>query len=174
MASRGGRVDGWPRFVSAGEGLTDFIRMGPDRWLSRAGGADWNVARVVATLGLPSAFAGSVSLDRFGDELTALSDAAGLDLRFTQRSAKPPLLAIVHEASPPQYFFIGQDSADLALDPGLLPRGWIDRVEWVNFGSISLRRGPLPRRPVRRLDDEKAGGKRVSYDPNIRNDITEA
>ncbi len=88
---------GWPRFVSAGEALTDFIRVGPDRWLSRPGGADWNVARVVATLGLPSAFAGSISLDRFGDELAALSEAAGLDMRFTQRYAKPPLLAMVHE-----------------------------------------------------------------------------
>ena len=96
-----------PRFVSAGEALTDFIRVGPDRWLSRPGGADWNVARVVATLGLPSAFAGSVSLDRFGDELIALSEAAGLDMRFTQRYAKPPLLAMVHETAPPQYFFIG-------------------------------------------------------------------
>jgi len=167
-------VDGWPRFVSAGEALTDFIRTGPDRWLSRAGGADWNVARVVATLGLPSAFAGSVSLDRFGDELTALSDATGLDLRFTQRSAKPPLLAIVHEPSPPQYFFIGQDSADLAFDPLLLPQGWIDRVEWVHFGSISLTREPLRSRLLRMLEEVKAAGKRVSYDPNFRNIMTEA
>jgi fructokinase len=174
MVSRDARVDGWPRFVSAGEALTDFIRMGPDRWLSRAGGADWNVARVVATLGLPSAFAGSVSLDRFGDELTALSDAAGLDLRFTQRYAKPPLLAIVHEASPPQYFFIGEDSADLAFDPQLLPVDWIDRVEWVHFGSISLTREPLRSRLLRVLDAVKAAGKRVSYDPNFRNVMTEA
>jgi len=167
-------VDRWPRFVSAGEALTDFIRTGPDRWLSRAGGADWNVARVVATLGLPSAFAGSVSLDRFGDELTALSDAAGLDLRFTQRSVKPPLLAIVHEASPPRYFFIGEDSADLAFDPGLLPGGWIDGVEWVHFGSISLTREPLRSRLLRMLNDVKAAGKRVSYDPNFRNVMNEA
>ncbi|HEY5929314.1 MAG TPA: carbohydrate kinase, partial [Burkholderiales bacterium] len=40
---------GFPRFVSAGEALTDFIRTGTDTWISRAGGADWNVARVVAT-----------------------------------------------------------------------------------------------------------------------------
>ena len=174
MISHDARVDGWPRFVSAGEALTDFIRTGPDRWLSRAGGADWNVARVVATLGLPSAFAGSVSLDRFGNELTALSDATGLDLRFTQRSAKPPLLAIVHEPSPPQYFFIGQDSADLAFDPLLLPQGWIDRVEWVHFGSISLTREPLRSRLLRMLEEVKAAGKRVSYDPNFRNIMTEA
>jgi fructokinase len=164
----------WPRFVSAGEALTDFIRVGPDRWLSRPGGADWNVARVVATLGLPSAFAGSVSMDRFGDELAGLSEAAGLDMRFMQRYAKPPLLAMVHETAPPQYFFIGQDSADLAFEPQQLPSGWMDAVEWVHFGCISLARDPLRAKLLRVVDEVKAAGKRVSFDPNFRNIMTEA
>jgi fructokinase len=173
MGQQRSQLTGWPRFVSAGEALTDFIRVGPDRWLSRPGGADWNVARVVATLGLSSAFAGSVSLDRFGDELTALSAAAGLDLRFTQRYAKPPLLAMVHETAPPQYFFIGEDSADLAFDPQLLPAGWLDGADWVHFGCISLTRDPLRTKLLRLLDEVKAAGKRVSYDPNFRNIMTE-
>ena len=168
------QAQGLPRFVSAGEALTDFIRVGPDRWLSRPGGADWNVARVVATLGLPSAFAGSVSLDRFGDELAALSQAAGLDMRFTQRYAKPPLLAMVHETTPPQYFFIGEDSADLAFDPRLLPAGWVDAAEWIHFGCISLARDPLRTKLLRVLDQAKAAGKRISYDPNFRNIMTQA
>jgi fructokinase len=174
MRSDRGQQVSWPRFISAGEALTDFIRIGPDRWLSRPGGADWNVARVVATLGLPSAFAGSVSLDRFGDELAALSETAGLDMRFTQRYAKPPLLAMVHETTPPQYFFIGQDSADLAFDPQLLPSGWLDRAEWVHFGCISLARDPLRTKLLRLLDQVKAAGKRVSFDPNFRNIMTAA
>jgi fructokinase len=173
MGQERSQQKGWPRFVSAGEALTDFIRVGPDRWLSRPGGADWNVARVVATLGLSSAFAGSVSLDRFGDELTALSAAAGLDLRFTQRCAKPPLLAMVHETAPPQYFFIGEDSADLAFDPQLLPAGWLDGADWVHFGCISLTRDPLRTKLLHLLDEVKAAGKRVSYDPNFRNIMTE-
>jgi len=164
----------WPRFVSAGEALTDFIRVGPDRWLSRAGGADWNVARVVATLGLSSAFAGSISLDRFGDELAALSAAAGLDMRFTQRYAKPPLLAMVHETAPPQYFFIGHDSADLAFDPHQLPSGWLDAVEWVHFGCISLVRDPLRTKLLGLVDEVKGAGKRISFDPNFRNIMNEA
>jgi len=174
MEQRRTQPAGWPRFVSAGEALTDFIRVGPDQWLSRPGGADWNVARVVATLGLPSAFAGSVSLDRFGDELVALSETAGLDMRFTQRYAKPPLLAMVHETTPPQYFFIGQDSADLAFDPQQLPSGWVDGVQWVHFGCISLTRDPLRTKLLRLLDEVKAARRRVSYDPNFRNIMTEA
>ncbi len=164
----------YPRFVSAGEALTDFIRTGPDSWISRAGGADWNVARVVAKLGVPSAFAGSVSTDRFGDELAELSRQAGLDLRFLQRIAKAPLLAMVHETSPPEYFFVGSDSADLAFQPSLLPEGWLARAEWLHLGCISLAREPLARKLLQLLDAAKAAGRKISFDPNHRNIMTEA
>jgi len=91
-----------PRFVSAGEALTDLIRQDDGYWLARAGGAPWNVARVMAGFGIASAFAGSVSRDNFGDEIAALSREAGLDMRFLQQHDKPSLLAIVHETSPPR------------------------------------------------------------------------
>ena len=61
----------FPAFVSAGEALTDMLRTGADEWSSQVGGSTWNVARVMARLGVPSAFAGAVSLDVFGDALAA-------------------------------------------------------------------------------------------------------
>jgi fructokinase len=158
-----------PRFVSAGEALTDLIRQGNGCWLARAGGAPWNVARVLASLGISSAFAGSVSRDNFGDELAARSREAGLDMRFLQRHDKSPLLAIVHEVSPPQYYFIGTDSADLAFDPALLPGNWVQSVEWMHCGGISLAREPLASRLTGLLEKAKAAGVRVSFDPNFRN-----
>jgi fructokinase len=163
------KSDSFPRFLSAGEALTDLIRTGPDTWLSRAGGSDWNVARVVATLGMPSAFAGCVSLDRFGEELAQLGAACGLDGRFLQRADKPPLLAVVHEAAPPQYFFIGTDSADLAFDPARLPAGWMRHAQWLHVGCISLAREPLASRLVAMVDEAAAAGVRISFDPNYRN-----
>ena len=161
-----------PRFVSAGEALTDLIRNENGYWLARAGGAPWNVARVLASLGISSAFAGSVSRDNFGDELAARSREAGLDLRFLQRHDKSPLLAIVHEVSPPQYYFIGTDSADLAFDPALLPGNWVQSVEWVHCGGISLAREPLCTRLIGMLEHAKAAGARLSFDPNFRNLMT--
>jgi fructokinase len=164
----------FPRFVSAGEALTDFIRTGPDAWISRAGGAGWNVARVMATLGIPSAFAGAVSTDRFGDELAGLSLEAGLDMRFLQRIGRAPLLAMVHETSPPEYFFVGSDSADLAFEPKLLPDGWLARTEWLHLGGISLAREPLARKLQGLLDPAKSAGCKISFDPNYRNIMTDA
>jgi fructokinase len=75
----------FPRFVSAGEALTDMIRIADGSWVSKVGGATWNVARVVEKLGIHSAFAGAISCDVFGDALWAASANAGLDLRFLQR-----------------------------------------------------------------------------------------
>ena len=157
-----------PAFVAAGEALTDMLRSGPETWTSKVGGSTWNVARVVASLGLPSAFAGTISTDVFGVELLEASAAAKLDLRFLQQVERSPLLAIVHELDPPKYFFIGDDSADLHFDAALLPAGWREQVRWVHFGGISLARQPLADKLVALAGELKSAGVRISYDPNFR------
>ena len=158
----------FPAFVSAGEALTDMLRTGSDQWSSQVGGSTWNVARVMARLGVPSAFAGAVSLDVFGDALAGANDAAGLDRRFLQRYARSPLLAIVHELHPPTYYFIGDDSADLHFDAAQLPAGWMQGAQWVHFGGISLAREPLAGKLVALAEELKAAGVKISYDPNFR------
>ena len=157
-----------PRFVAAGEALTDLLTTGAGTWASQTGGSTWNVARVVARLGIASAFAGAVSRDVFGAELAAANAAAGLDARFLQQVDRPPLLAVVHERHPPRYFFIGTDSADLHFDPARLPDGWQDAAAWVHFGGISLARAPLADTLVALARDLKRRGVKISYDPNYR------
>ncbi|MGU7771339.1 carbohydrate kinase family protein [Burkholderia sp. MR1-5-21] len=164
----------FPAFVSAGDILTDMMRAGDAHWTSVPGGAGWNVARAVARLGVPSALAGAIGDDCFSDTLWHASDAAGLDLRFLQRVARPPLLAIVHETRPPAYFFIGEASADLAFDPARLPAGWADHVQWAHFGCISLVREPLAGTLVALAADLHARGVKISFDPNFRNLMTAA
>lgn len=161
-------TDAFPRFVSIGEALTDMIRVGGDNWISKTGGAPWNVARVMQHLGIASAFAGAVSDDVFGDALWNASVAAGLDMRFMQRQKKSPLLAIVHEIDPPQYFFVGHDSADLYFDAQALPQGWQTRMQWAHFGGISLAREPLAGKLLALARELKSAGVKISYDPNYR------
>lgn len=163
-----------PRFVSAGEALTDMIRQRDNIWIARSGGAPWNVARVMARLGIASAFAGGISRDNFGAELAALTREAGLDDRFLQEFDKSGLFAFVHESSPPQYHFVGIDSADLAFDPALLPSGWERAAAWLHCGGISLTRAPLAGRLVALARRAKAAGARISFDPNYRNVMTPA
>jgi fructokinase len=158
-----------PVFVSAGDILTDLVRAGDSQWLSHPGGAGWNVARAVARLGLPTACAGSLGTDCFSDELWNASVAAGLDMRFMQRVDRPPLLAIVHQTHPPAYFFMGENSADLAFDPALLPEDWQAQVKWAHFGCISLVRQPLGTTLVDLAAQLRERGVKISFDPNYRN-----
>lgn len=157
-----------PQFICAGEALTDLIRTDGDQWLSKTGGAVWNVARAMASLGVSTGFAGAISQDWFGDALYAASQAAGLDLRFLQRVARAPLLAIVYETSPPQYNFIGENSADLAFDSAKLPAHWQSAAKWAHFGGISLTRAPLAGNLIALAEELKHAGVRISYDPNFR------
>jgi fructokinase len=158
-----------PRFVAFGEALTDFIRQDDGvHWLARPGGSPWNVARVAARLGVPAAFAGAVSRDVLGTQLVRASEEAGLDPRFLQHVDRPPLLAFVHQAHPPRYFFVGVDSADLHFDPDLLPVGWLEAVAAVHFGSISLAREPLASRLVDVAARCRAAGAHLTFDPNHR------
>ncbi len=159
-----------PLFIAAGEALTDLIasNAAQSNWNSQVGGAGWNVARVMARLGVASAFAGAISTDVFGEAIYQASAEAGLDLRFVQRLDKAPLLAVVYQSSPPLYFFIGDDSADLHFDAAALPTGWQAHCRWVHFGGISLAREPLASHLVTLARSLKQAGVRISYDPNHR------
>jgi len=157
------------RIVCAGEALTDLLRQDGDLWRSHVGGSTWNVARALAALGAASGFAGAISRCVFGDALWRASEAAGLDLRYLQRVDKSPLLAIVTASTPPHYFFVGDDAADLYFDPGKLPPSWPHEVGWMHFGGISLTRGPLDLALVALAEQARAHGMRISYDPNWRN-----
>ena len=158
-----------PLMLCAGEALTDLIGQGGEQWVSRVGGSVWNVARALAVLGERTAFAGAISVDRFGDALWAASEAVGLDTRLTQRVARSPLLAVVEQGEPPRYFFVGDDSADLHFNPSALPAGWSDQLRWAHFGGISLAREPLAANLVTLARQLKAQGVAISYDPNYRN-----
>ncbi|UBV43439.1 carbohydrate kinase [Deinococcus taeanensis] len=157
-----------PLIVSAGEALIDLVTAGGSSWQAHTGGAGWNVARACAALGVPSAFAGAVGDDNFGDDLTRASQQAGLDLRFLQRVAAPTLMAVVYSASPPAYRFLGENSADLHFDPARLPAGWLNAARWLHVGGISLSRWPLADTLLGVIDSARTAGMKVSFDPNAR------
>jgi fructokinase len=156
-----------PAVVVFGEALTDLVQHTPGRWQGYPGGAPWNVARAMSRLGVPTAFAGSISTDSLGDELYQQSEAAGLDLRYLQRVDADPLVAVVPSSHPPRYFFAGE--ADLHFDVEHLPSGWLESARLCHFSCISLARQPLGDRLVEVAREAKVHGKLISYDPNWRN-----
>jgi fructokinase len=163
-----------PRYVVFGEALTDMIRQDDGTWRSLPGGSCWNVARVGARLGVPTGYAGAVSMDAFGDEIADASRAAGLDERFLQRVEAPPFIAMVTSRHPPRYVFLGENSADLHFRPELLPDGWLEAADVIHMGSLALARGPLARRLVEQALMARQAGKRIAFDPNFRNAMRDA
>ncbi|MDB5044612.1 MAG: sugar kinase [Deinococcus sp.] len=157
-----------PLIVSAGEALTDLVTGGGNVWNAHPGGAGWNVARACARLGVPSAFAGAVGQDNFGDDLLRESLEAGLDPRFLQRAPAPTLMAVVYSKSPPAYRFLGENSADLHFDPTQLPGGWLGAARWLHVGGISLARWPLADTLLGVIEAARAAGVKISFDPNAR------
>lgn len=157
-----------PLIVSAGEALTDLVTGGGNVWNAHPGGAGWNVARACARLGTPSAFAGAVGQDNFGDDLLRESLEAGLDPRFLQRAPAPTLMAVVYSKSPPAYRFLGENSADLYFDPTALPNGWLGAAKWLHVGGISLARWPLADTLLGLIEAARAAGVKISFDPNAR------
>lgn len=157
-----------PVFVSFGEALTDLLRTGDNTWTNVPGGSPWNLARTAAGLGIPTGFAGAISNDMFGDQIYAASRAAGLHLDFIQRHDRAPLIAVVQRTEPPDYFFIGNGTADLSFEVEKLPKGWDTHVQLAHFGSISLARPPLADKLFYVASELKGRGVRISYDPNVR------
>ncbi|PNY82348.1 carbohydrate kinase family protein [Deinococcus koreensis] len=157
-----------PLIVSAGEALTDLVTAGGNTWHAHPGGAAWNVARACASLGVPSAFAGAIGEDNFGDDLARESARAGLDSRFLQRVPQPTLVAVVYSAQPPAYRFLGENSADLQFDPSRLPAGWLGAARWLHVGGISLSRWPLADTLLGVIAAARTAGVKISFDPNAR------
>lgn len=157
-----------PLIVSAGEALTDLVTAGENVWHAHPGGAAWNVARACARLAVPSAFAGAVGRDNFGDDLVRESQEAGLDPRFLQQVEAPTLMAVVYSKNPPAYRFLGENSADLQFDPMRLPDGWLGAAKWLHLGGISLARWPLADTLLGLMEAARAAGVKISFDPNAR------
>ncbi|GBF05042.1 fructokinase [Deinococcus aerius] len=164
----GGMTVQMPLIVSAGEALTDLVTAGGNVWHAHPGGAAWNVARACARLGVPSAFAGAVGQDNFGEDLRRAGGEAGLDPRFLQQVPAPTLMAVVYQLDPPAYRFLGENSADLHFDPARLPQGWEGAARWLHVGGISLARWPLADTLLGMIGTARGAGVKVSFDPNAR------
>lgn len=155
-----------PHVVAFGEALTALVRTGPDRWRSECGGSAWQVAVALSTLGQLAAFGGAISTDAFGEEIWQRSQDAHLDPRFIQQLARPPLLAVTHDAA--STLVIGQGSADLHFRPEGLPAGWTRALRWAHFGGLALAREPLAGRLLALAQALKDEGCRISYAPRLR------
>ena len=158
--------------LCCGCGLIDMIPVdaadGGRAYRPFGGGSLCNVARALGRLGLPAEFAGGLSSDFFGDELVAGLVASGVGTRFVQRLDAPTTLGFVSlDRDEPSYAFYDIGAADRIWTDPPLPAA-LDGVGALHFGDIALIREPAAAAFERLFDQEAAGRRVVSLDPNIR------
>jgi fructokinase len=151
----------------AGEALIDLIVDPAGHVDPRLGGGPFNVSRAVARLGLPVAFLGRLSGDRFGQLMRADLDRHGVKVVFEAPTEAPTTLALVDvdPAGVPGYHFYLDGTSAAAVGPGeaVLP----EDTTALHVGSLSLVMEPVgtsTERMVASAPDDIT----VMLDPNCR------
>jgi fructokinase len=156
-----------------GEALIDLF-VGPPEGAEMparavAGGSPFNVAIGLARLGVPSAFLGGISRDRFGTLLADTLALEGVDDGFLVRTDRLSTISVVATASDgqPSYAFHGESAADRSLELSDLPAPLPPEIEALTFGSYTMAVEPVGSSFAALAEREK-GRRVISVDPNLR------
>ena len=155
--------------VVCGEALVDLVVLLDGTLVPHLGGGPYNAARTAARLGVPTAFLGRVSNDRFGEQLVAGLAAAGVDTATVVRSEAPTTLALaeISAAGGASYRFYVEGTATPALTAaealGRLP----STVSALCVGTLGLVLEPMAA-ASEALVGAVHGRAPVLVDPNIR------
>ena len=157
--------------LCAGEALIDMLprrtEAGEAGFAPYPGGSVFNTAIASARLGLGTRFFSGISTDLFGERLTAVLKASGVDHGLAARSDRPTTLAFVTLTNgQASYAFYDENTAGRMLTEADLPALPGD-VTAVFFGGISLAVEPCAE-AYAALAARAATDRLVMLDPNIR------
>jgi fructokinase len=148
----------------AGEALIDLIVDPAGHIDPSLGGGPFNVVRAIARLGLPSAFLGRLSGDRFGRLMREDLDRHGVLAAVEAPADAPTTLAMV-EVDPPGYHFYlaGTSAAAIGPEQATMPAG----TTALHVGSLGLVMEPVGT-SLERLVAALPASITLMLDPNCR------
>ena len=151
----------------AGEALIDLIVDPAGHIDPRFGGGPFNVVRAVARLGLPAAFLGRLSSDRFGRLMRDDLDRHGVLAAIDAPADAPTTLAMVDldPAGVPGYHFYlaGTSAAAIGPEQAIMPAD----TAALHIGSLGLVMEPVGS-SLEQLVTGLSAGITVMLDPNCR------
>ncbi|MEK5469794.1 carbohydrate kinase [Paenibacillus sp. FSL R7-0210] len=166
--------------LCAGELLIDFFCTDVDVSLTagrhfskQAGGAPANVSAAIARLGGHSAFLGKVGADPFGFFLKQTLEEQNVDTSMLLLDpASPTTLAFVSRSANGERDFVFHRGADQLFRLEELDRAAVREAAMLHFGSATaLLADPFREVYMTLMDEAKANGQFVSFDPNYRGDL---
>jgi fructokinase len=156
--------------VVAGEALVDLVMAADGTLTPAAGGGPFNVARTIARLGRSATLYASISTDRFGEQLVAELDDAGVCTELLQRVDVPTTIAVAeldrHGGATYRFYLDGTASPSLAPTERLaavLP----GTLAAVHVGTLALVLEPMATTVVE-LVESLPDSVLVMVDPNYR------
>lgn len=155
--------------VVGGEALVDLVISPTGDVTAKLGGGPFNAARTVGRLGVPVAFLGSLSYDRFGSMLHARLVADGVRDELVRRTDLPTTLAAAEldESGSASYrFYLSDTSAPLG-GQGELPTD----TRIVHVGTLGMVLEPMAT-AVEALVASVGPEVLVLLDPNCRPRVT--
>ncbi|MFN8377937.1 MAG: PfkB family carbohydrate kinase [Anaerolineae bacterium] len=161
-----------------GELLIDFVALesgvtvgDASGFVKAPGGAPANVAVAAARLGLQAGFIGQVGDDPFGRYLAGVLEADGVDvrgLRFSPDARTALAFVSLGPGGERSFVFYRNPSADMLMRPEDVDLSLVDSCRIFHYGSITLIGEPVRSATLATVRRAKAGGKLISYDPNLR------
>jgi fructokinase len=179
-----------PRFITTGELLIDFVstesgltigeHIGGHEtpqdapspsFIPAPGGAPANVAVGIALLGGDVGFIGKVGDDPFGKRLIEVMDEYDVDTTAVSVSDEArTMLAFVSltKEGERDFAFFRHPSADMLLTRDDIPGDYLSETAYFHFGSIGLITEPSRGTTLSLVEEAKAAGATISFDPNLR------
>lgn len=161
------------RIVTIGEILIDLTQTGFNQqnipmYAANPGGAPANVAVAAARLGADTAFMGMVGSDGFGSYLAQVLEENRVNTQGLRVGQGATTLAVVSVNSQGERSFQFMRGADANLTPDQVDGDLIAGAGVLHFGSVSLTADPARSATLHAVEEAKAQGVTVSYDPNYR------
>jgi len=163
-----------PAIVALGEAMVEFNQAraeAPDVYLRGFGGDTSNMAIAASRLGAASGYVTRVGNDAFGRALRRLWSDEGVDTRGVESDADAPtgIYFVTHGPGGHEFSYLRAGSAASRMDPATLPLTLIGAARVLHLSGISqaISVGACDA-AFAAIEAAKAGGARVSYDPNLR------
>jgi fructokinase len=155
--------------VVCGEALMDMIRNADGTQRAMPGGGPFNTARALARLGVPTAFLGHLSTDKFGQELAALLSADGVSLQLASTGPEPTTIAVadLDRDGFAEFEFLVDGTSAPNLTRSAVPEHLADDVNAIHIGTLGLTLEPMASTLAEFALRERVG-RLLMLDPNVR------
>lgn len=154
-----------------GDAVVDLIPDGENHYLRCAGGAPANVAVGAARLGCETGFIGRVGDDPLGKFMKQTLQAEQVDTTQMILDPKQRTSTVIVglDDGERSFTFMVNPSADQFLEIADLPT--FQKGEWLHCCSIALLNDPSRTTTLEAIQQIKAAGGYVSFDPNLRESL---